>query len=93
MLRPTDQTEAVFGLRYVNLTQRIDEYRTDSTNPDPESRNNIIITSSSTEVKEFFPSFSLKYKYDDKNIFDIAASKTYIMPDLRELSGVYNHPS
>ncbi len=92
MLRPMDQMEAVFGLRYVDLTQTIDEYMTDPTNPDMSLRNNIIITSSSKEVKEFFPSFSLKYKYDDKNVFDIAASKTYIMPDLRELSGIYNHP-
>lgn len=92
MLRPTDQIEAVFGLRYVDLTQTIDEYTTDSTNPDTSLRNNVIITSSSTVVNEFFPSLSVKYEYDDKNIFDIAASKTYIMPDLRELSGVYNHP-
>ncbi|MBT8343949.1 MAG: hypothetical protein KJO45_04455, partial [Sulfurovum sp.] len=92
MLRPTDQIETVFGLRYVDLTQTIDEYTTDPTNPDTDLRNNIIITSSSTEVKELFPSFSAKYEYDDKNTFDIAASKTYIMPDLRELSGVYNHP-
>jgi outer membrane receptor protein involved in Fe transport len=62
------------------------------TNPDPDLRTSITTRSSSTEVKEFFPSFSVKYTYDDKNIFDIAASKTYIMPDLRELSGVYNHP-
>ncbi len=92
MLRPTEKIEAVFGLRYVNLTQTIDEYVKDVTNPDMSLRNTITTTSSSTEVKEFFPSFSVKYKYDDKNIFDIAASKTYIMPDLRELSGVYNHP-
>ena len=92
MLRPADQIEAVFGLRYVDLTQRIDEYTTDATNPDMSLRNNIIITSSTTEVSELFPSFSLKYEYDEKNVFDMAVSKTYIMPDLRELSGVYNHP-
>ena len=87
-LRPTEQIETVFGLRYVDLTQTIDEYMTDALNGSLD----IVISSSSTEVKEFFPSFSMKYEYDAKNVFDIAASKTYIMPDLRELSGVYNHP-
>ncbi len=87
-LRPTEQIETVFGLRYVDLTQTIDEYMTDAQNGSLD----IVISSSSTEVQEFFPSFSMKYEYDAENVFDIAASKTYIMPDLRELSGVYNHP-
>jgi TonB-dependent receptor len=92
-MRPIDELEAVVGLRYVDLTQRIDEYMKDSTNPDSSLRNNIIISSTNLEVEELFPSLSLKYKYDDKNVFDIAASKTYIMPDFREVSGVYSHPS
>ena len=87
-LRPTEQIETVFGLRYVDLTQTIDEYMTDALNGSLD----IIISSRSTEVEEFFPSFSMKYEHDAENVFDIAASKTYIMPDLRELSGVYNHP-
>jgi len=40
-----------------------------------------------------FPSFNVKYRYDEDNHFDAAVSKTYIIPDLREFtSGIYFHP-
>ncbi len=92
LVRPDERLEVAAGVRYVSLNQQIDEYVKDSDNPDPTLKNNIIISPSELEVKEFFPSMSLKYKHNDKNVFDIAASKTYIMPDLREVTGVYNHP-
>jgi hypothetical protein len=92
LLKPSDKIEAVFGLRYVSLTQQIDEYAKDVTNPDVFLRNNIQIFTTKLEVQDLFPSFSLKYKVNEKNIFDVAVSKTYIMPDLRETSGIYSHP-
>ncbi len=92
LVRPDEKLEVVAGVRYVSLKQQIDEYVKDVLNPDPLSRNNIVLSTKELEVNEFFPSMSVKYKYDDKNVFDIAASKTYIMPDLREVSGVYSHP-
>jgi len=92
MVRPDEKVEVVAGVRYVSLKQQIDEYVKDSDNPDMLLRNNIILSTSELEVNEFFPSLSVKYTYNDKNVFDFAASKTYIMPDLREVSGVYNHP-
>jgi len=92
LVRPDEKVEVVAGVRYVSLTQQIDEYVKDLENPDWTLRNNIIISTSQLEVNDFFPSLSVKYTYNDKNVFDFAASKTYIMPDLREVSGVYNHP-
>jgi outer membrane receptor protein involved in Fe transport len=92
LARPNEKVEVVAGVRYVNLKQQIDEYVKDTDNPDSALRNNIILSTSELEVNEFFPSISVKYTYNDKNVFDIAASKTYIMPDFREVSGIYNSP-
>ena len=44
-------------------------------------------------IDDYFPSLSVKYKYSEKQYFDLAASKTYIMPDMREFTeGEYFHP-
>jgi len=89
MSRPHEDVEMVLGLRYVNLEQKIDQYKLDRTKPG----NIVILVPQTLKVDDYFPSLSVKYKYDDKNIFDIAASKTYIMPDMREFTeGEYFHP-
>jgi TonB-dependent receptor len=42
---------------------------------------------------ELFPSASMKYKFNEENILDVAYAKTYILPDLREASsGIFSHP-
>ena len=83
----------VLGLRYVNLEQNIDQYVKDADNPDPAKRNLIKIERSSLGIDDYFPSLSLKYKQSEKHYFDLAASKTYIMPDMREFTeGSYFHP-
>ena len=93
MSKPVDDVEVVLGLRYVNLKQKIDQYKLDSSNPDPEQNNNVIIVPQTLNVDEYFPSLSVKYKYSEKQYFDFAASKTYIMPEMREITeGVYAHP-
>ncbi len=93
MSRPGKDVEMVLGLRYVNLEQKIDQYKLDKTNPDFSQRNNVILVPQSLKIDDYFPSLSIKYKYNEKNIFDIAASKTYIMPDMREFTeGEYFHP-
>ncbi|MEN8304568.1 MAG: hypothetical protein ABFQ64_10915 [Campylobacterota bacterium] len=90
MSRPFEDFEVVLGLRYVNLDQTIYQYKEDFEN----NSRAIVREKSTLVIDDLFPSFSLKYKYDDKNIFDIAASKTYIMPDMREATeGKYSHPT
>jgi len=86
--KPYDYLEVMAGIRYVNLTQTIYEYFEDSNNG-----NSIAKTENALEINDFFPSVSVKYKYDEENIFDFAVSKTFIIPDLREFtSGSYFHP-
>ncbi|NOR56172.1 MAG: TonB-dependent receptor plug domain-containing protein, partial [Sulfurovum sp.] len=93
MSRPLENLEAVLGLRYVNLEQNIDQYMKDSDNPDPSKRNLIQLQRSSLTIDDYFPSVSLKYKQSEKQYIDLAASKTYIMPDMREFTeGSYFHP-
>lgn len=93
MSRPWDDVEVVLGARYVDLTQEIDQYKLDRTNPDFAKRNNVILDRASLAIDDYFPSLSVKYKYNEKQQFDFAASKTYIMPDMREFTeGEYFHP-
>jgi len=93
MSRPSDDVEVVLGVRYVSLDQNIDQYKLDKTNPDFSQRNNVIIVRDSLSIDDYFPSVSVKYKYSEKQFFDFAASKTYIMPDMREFTeGEYFHP-
>lgn len=93
MSRPHEDVEMVLGVRYVDLQQDIDQFKLDSTNPDFSQRNNVIIVRDSLTIDDYFPSISVKYRYSEKQQFDLAASKTYIMPDLREFTeGEYFHP-
>ncbi len=93
MSRPTEDIEVVLGARYVSLDQSIDQYVEDRDNLDPDLRRLITLDTQSIEIDDVFPSISVKYKHSENQYFDFAASKTYIMPDMREFSeGVYFHP-
>ncbi|MCW8821844.1 MAG: carboxypeptidase-like regulatory domain-containing protein, partial [Sulfurovum sp.] len=84
--KPYEKLELMLGVRYVNLMQTIFQY-------EEGAQRLIERNEESLEVNDFFPSLSIKYKYDDNNHFDFAFSKTFIIPDLREFSsGVYFHP-
>ena len=84
--QPNEQFDVVMGMRYVNLTQTISQYKEDN-------KKNIIKEDESLDIGDFYPSLSVKYKYNDNNHFDFALSRTFIVPDLREFSsGVYFHP-
>ncbi len=88
LLKPTEKFETVLGLKYVNITQTIYQYI-------PNRSNGHIIEKvpESLEVNDLFPNLSLKYKKDEGNHFDLALSRTFIIPDLREFtSGSYFHP-
>lgn len=92
-MKPYENIEITAGLRYVNLSQTVYQYKEDSDNPDMNLRRLIQRIPESLEVNDVYPSASLKYKYDEDNHFDVAVSKTYIIPDLREFtSGEYFHP-
>lgn len=93
MSRPHEDVEMVLGVRYVDLQQDVDQYKLDSTNPDFSQRNNVIIVPDTLTISDYFPSLSIKYRYSEKQQYDLAISKTYIMPDLREFTeGEYFHP-
>ncbi|PHS37978.1 MAG: hypothetical protein COB07_09355 [Sulfurovum sp.] len=93
MSRPLEDVEVVLGARYVSLDQTIDQYVEDRDNPDMDKRRLIKLDRSTLSIDELFPSISVKYKHSEKQYFDMAASKTYIMPDMREFTeGEYFHP-
>ena len=93
MSRPLEDVEVVLGARYVSLDQTIDQYVEDRDNPDMTKRRLITLERSTLSIDELFPSISVKYKHSEKQYFDMAASKTYIMPDMREFTeGEYFHP-
>lgn len=82
--------EINYGIKYVNITQTVDQYEIPTTN-----NPNRAIQKVAKEliISDIYPSLSIKYKMDDSNHLDFAASKTYIMPDFREFTdGEYMHP-
>jgi len=86
--KPYDNLEIMLGVRYVQLSQVLSEYVEDVDNGGV-----ITLNKPSLEINDLFPSMSIKYSYDKENIFDLAFSKTFIIPDLREFSsGSYFHP-
>lgn len=87
MSKPLEDIELVLGLRYVDLDQTIYQYK--------EGPGRLIERVPETlSIDDYFPSISVKYRYSEEQYFDFAASKTYIMPDMREFTeGEYFHPT
>jgi len=84
--KPYENVEVMMGARYVDLTQTIFQYV-------PDNSKIIEKEAESLEISDIYPSLSIKYSYNDENIFDFAVSRTFIIPDLREFSsGIYFHP-
>jgi len=85
-IKPIDSFEILIGLRYVDFSQEVQQYYLDDDL-------NIATQKDKLGINKIYPSASIKYKLDENNIFDIAYSQTYIMPDLREFTnGEYFHP-
>ncbi|MDQ1326647.1 MAG: hypothetical protein QG564_1772, partial [Campylobacterota bacterium] len=99
-LKPAEKLDILLGTRAVNVEQTTTLYYlyTRREHPgeeyDPAKNNTYQKYDRVLELKdELFPSTSLKYRFDEDNTLDIAYSKTYILPDLREASGgIYTHP-
>jgi hypothetical protein len=92
-LKPFRKVEVLAGARYVDFSQTVYQYVEDRGNPDVSQRRNIIRVPEELTINDFYPSLGVKYIIDDNDILDLAASKTYIVPDLREFtSGIYSHP-
>ena len=84
--KPIEKVEIMFGTRYVTLKQDIYQYIENNVREIEKEKETL-------ELDDFFPSLSIKYNQDKKNIYDFAISKTFIIPDLREFSsGIYFHP-
>ncbi len=76
-MNPFEALEVIAGIRYADISQT-----TSTIDPLNPSNN----TSDTIELDKFFPSFSLRYKYNKDNHIDFAMSKTYVMPDLIEFA-------
>jgi TonB-dependent receptor len=76
-LKPYENIEMIAGVRHADITQE-----TNTIDPEDPANN----TSNEVILNDYFPSFSLRYMYDEKNHFDFAVSETYIMPDLIEFA-------
>ena len=84
-MKPYENLEIMAGVRYVDFTQKVDEY-------DIVDRL-VTIVPQQLDIQDMYPSVSVKYKIDEQNQVDLAISKTFIAPDLREFtSGTYLHP-
>lgn len=84
-MKPYEDLEIMAGVRYVDFTQKVDEY-------DLIDRL-VTIVPQQLDIQDLYPSLSVKYKIDEQNQVDLAISKTFIAPDLREFtSGTYLHP-
>jgi len=93
LIKPNDKVEILAGVRYVDFKQTIFQYKEDRDNEDMAKRKLIQRVPEDLIIQDWYPSLSVKYKYNEKNHFDAALSKTYIVPDLREFtSGEYFHP-
>ncbi|CAA6817728.1 MAG: Unknown protein [uncultured Sulfurovum sp.] len=86
--KPREDVEVTLGIKYVDFGQTIYQF----SNKENDEKLIERIPESLT-VSDVYPTVSVKYKYNDENHFDVAASRTYITPDLREFtSGSYFHP-
>ncbi len=93
LLKPFKKVEVLAGVRHVDFSQTVYQYVEDRDNPDVSQRRNITRVPEELTVNDFYPSLAMKYIFDDRNIVDFAASRTYIVPDLREFTnGAYSHP-
>ncbi len=91
--KPDEKIEVLFGARSFDFSQTVYQYEEDRDNPDMSKRRLIAKVPEKLAVSDIYPSLAVKYLYNKDNIFDIALSKTYITPDLREFtSGEYFHP-
>ena len=85
-VKPLDNFELIIGLRYVDFSQEVQQYYLDDNLRIATQKENL-------GINKIYPSAGLKYKLDENNIFDIAYSQTYVVPDLREFTnGEYFHP-
>lgn len=92
-LKPGKKVETLIGVRSVDFSQKVYQYVEDRDNPDMSKRRLIIRKPEELTSNEIYPSMGVKYLYTEDDIIDIAVSKTYIAPDLREFtSGEYFHP-
>jgi len=91
--KPGQKVEVLLGARAVDFSQTIYQFVEDRENPEMSKRRLITRVPAKLTVNEIYPSMGVKYLFNKDNIIDIAASKTYIAPDLREFtSGEYFHP-
>ena len=91
--KPTENVEVLLGARYEDFSQVVHQYVEDRNNPDFSLRRLITRVPEELTATGLYPSLGVKYYYTEQDVFDLAVSQTYIVPDLREFSsGEYFHP-
>jgi len=87
VMNPTDSFEFGVGLRKVDLTQVLSEYKTDV------STGLVIIEDNPLYVNRVLPNVDMRYKFDKDNQLRFSYSQSFIYPDFREFSSSgYFHP-
>ncbi|HEY9190569.1 MAG TPA: carboxypeptidase regulatory-like domain-containing protein [Sulfurovum sp.] len=85
-MKPFEKLELIAGAKYVDLSQTVLQFKKDE-------ESIVRRVPEEVTINDIYPSFSAKYKYNENNHFDLALSRTYIVPDLREFTeGAYFHP-
>ncbi|RUM44069.1 MAG: hypothetical protein DSY46_06720 [Hydrogenimonas sp.] len=85
MSHPTSKLSAMFGGRYVTITQSVDQMRVD--------QNIVVNERNSLSFKKFLPSVTLKYMISESDQVRFAYGKTFIYPDFREfVNAEFMHP-
>lgn len=91
--KPGKKLEVLLGVRSVDFSQLIYQYVEDRENPDMSKRRLINRVPEELTISDIYPSMGVKFLPHEDHVIDIAMSKTYIAPDLREFtSGEYFHP-
>jgi len=85
LVKPQDDISIVFGVRYVDLKQSVEQFKVE--------QNLVTIENSALNFTKTLPSASLKYSIDDDNQLRFAYTETFVYPDFREfINSEFIHP-
>lgn len=85
LIKPTNDTDITFGLRFIDLKQTISQF---------DEEDGIILSSDNTlAFKKKLPSIALKHAFNKSNQIKMGYSETFVYPDFREFANTeFIHP-
>ncbi|MEJ2501200.1 MAG: TonB-dependent receptor, partial [Campylobacterales bacterium] len=85
LVKPTDALEVTLGARYVDLRQKVEQYKVQS--------NVVVLDPNTLTFNKLLPSIGMTYRMDKSNQFRLAYSETFVYPDFREfVNAEFIHP-